>query len=79
MNAPHFIGIWTYLVDFHQISYHIDGKFPFERRSSLSCVSWKHSGRPVSLQLSPRISLTTPGAHVKIRAIPVRSQLSSLG
>ena len=37
---------------------------------NLSVLVRKHSGSPVSLHCPPRISLTSPGAQVKIRAIP---------
>jgi hypothetical protein len=39
--------------------------------SSRSAVIWYTSGNPVTLQSSPFISFTKPGAAVKIRAIPL--------
>lgn len=54
----------------HSKNHHIDGAVLDESLASLSMLIWKHSGSPVSLHFSPSTSLATPGAHVKMRAIP---------
>lgn len=41
--------------------------------SNLFLLTWKHSGKPVSLHFPPSTSLVTPGAQVKIRAMPAIS------
>lgn len=65
----HVLGLTTLE---HSENHHTDGTVFEESLASLSLLIWKHSGSPVSFHSFPSTSLATPGAHVKMRAIPGR-------
>lgn len=56
----------------HSGNHQTDGTAFDESLTILSLLIWKHFGSPVSLHFPPSTSLATPGAHVKMRAIPAK-------